>query len=273
MSVLSLRLAIAATVLIAWSVRPAPTQAEAGPRELAVQAQNPLPSLISVPIQNNFNFRYGPRQGLQDGLNFQPIVPAAVSTNFNIITRTVVPLIFNPSMTHEISAVAGLGDIQITPFLSPAPTGPWVWGIGPVIQLPTHSSRTLGNDNLGLGPSAAVLRWEPGSPWVLGGIAYTAWSLGTSPSAASYSIGYLQPLLTYVFEDGLYVTSSPILKADWLAAAGRQILLPLGGGVGKILHLGKVPMSVELSAYYNVAKRDYDADWQLRLQIQFLFSK
>ncbi|MBI2716181.1 MAG: hypothetical protein HYX37_17255 [Rhizobiales bacterium] len=95
---------------------------------------------------------------------------------------------------------------------------------------------------------------------MVGGIAYTAWSVGTSPSAPAYSIGYLQPLLSCFFEDGLYLTSSPIIKADWLAAPDRRILLPLGGGGGKAFHLGKVPMNAELSAYYNVAKRDYDAD-------------
>lgn len=264
---------VAALTVVIWSAMLASAEAQTSDRALAAQALNPLPSLISIPVMNNVNVGYGPHRGVQDGLNLQPIIPVAVSPDLNVITRVVAPLIFNPSLTRDIGAVSGLGDVQVTPFLSPAPTGPWIWGVGPIIQLPTHSNATLGNDNLGLGPSVAVLRWERDSPWVLGALAYTAWSVGTSPAAPSYSIGYLQPLFNYVFEDGLYLVSSPIIKADWLAKPDRQILLPVGGGIGKIFHLGKMPVNVEVSAYYSVAKRDYDADWQFRLQFQFLLPK
>ena len=128
-------------------------------RELIKEAQNPLPDLVSVPIQNNFNIGYGPYKGLQDGVNIQPVIPMPVTPGLNVITRVVAPLIFNPKLSRDIGPIGGLGDVQVTPFLSPSQPSPWVWGIGPIIQLPTHSNPTLGNNNLGLGPSVALLRW------------------------------------------------------------------------------------------------------------------
>ncbi len=271
----SARVALAPVIagVLAWVGLAAPARAEMSLRELIKESQNPLPALVAVPVQNNFNIGYGPEKGLQDGLNIQPVIPVAVTPGLNIITRTVVPLIFDPPLTRRLGAVGGLGDIQVTPFFSPSQPSPWVWGIGPIVQLPTHSDRTLGNNNLGLGPSVAALRWTKDDPFLFGALAYTAWSLGTDPHAPRYTIGSLQPLATYIFKDGLYVTTSPIIKMDWLAAPDRQLLLPLGGGVGKIFHLGKLPLSVEAHAYYNVMKQDLDADWQVRLQVQVMFPR
>ncbi len=245
---------------------------ELGDRELAKAARNPLPDFIIVPIQSNTNLDYGPGQGIQDGINIQPLISFHLTPDWNVITRTVVPVIFNPDM-GTIHSVAGVGDIQFTPFLSPSRLNAWTWGVGPVIQIPTHTHPTLGNANLGLGPAFAAFHMTKGNPWVVGVLANTAWSLGTNPYAPSYSVGSLQPLISYHINDGLYLTSSPIIKANWLAPPDHQILLPLGGGIGKILHLGNLPVNAELSAYYNVMKRDFDADWQLRIQLQFLFPK
>lgn len=251
----------------------APAVAEVGLRELIKEAQNPLPALVSVPIQNNFNIGYGPYNGLQDGVNIQPVIPASVTPGLNVITRVVAPLIFNPQLSRRVDAIGGLGDVQVTPFLSPSQPSPWVWGIGPIIQLPTHTDPTLGSNNLGLGPSIALLRWTKNDPFLFGAIAYTAWSVNTDPRERQYQIGSVQPLATYIFDDGLYVTTSPIIKIDWLASRDRQVLLPVGGGVGKIFHVGKTPLNLEVHAYYNVLRQDLDADWQVRFQIQMLFPR
>lgn len=240
--------------------------------ELSKATRNPLPNLIIIPLQNNTNLDYGPAQGVQDGLNIQPLVSFRIAPDWNVITRTVVPVILNPDL-GRVRAEAGLGDIQLTPYLSPSALGTWTWGIGPVLQIPTHTHPFLGNDNLGLGPGFAVLRLKKDDPWVIGALGNTVWSLGTSATAPRYSGGSLQPLISYHLDHGLYLTSSPIIKVDWLARPDHKVLLPLGGGIGKILHLGKLPVNAEISAYYNVMKRDLDADWQLRFQLQFVFPR
>lgn len=250
-----------------------PANAEMSLRELIVQAHNPLPALVAVPVQNNANIGYGPEGRLQDGINFQPVIPVSVTPGLNIITRTIVPLIFDPAFSRDIGGVGGLGDIQVTPFLSPAKPSAWVWGVGPVMQLPTHSYRSLGNNNPGIGPSFAFLRWTKQDPFLFGAVGWTAWSVNTDPHSAPYSVGSVQPLASYILDNGLYLTTSPLMKFDWLARAGRQVLLPVGGGFGKIFHVGELPLTIEAHAYYNALKRDFDGDWQVRLQIQFLFPK
>jgi hypothetical protein len=248
-------------------------QAELSSEDLAKLAQNPVGNLVSVPFQNNTNFGYGPERGTQDILNVQPVIPIGINEDWNVITRTILPLVSNPTLGPRTGAVFGLGDVQLTGFLSPARPGHWIWGLGPIIQIPTHTSPILGNDNLGLGPSGVLLRLEKGNPWVFGALVNTVWSLGTNATAPAYSNGLMQPFLNYNFEGGLYLTSSPVVTMNWLAAANQQLTLPLGGGVGKIFHLGKLPVNAQLGAYYNVVRPDYAAEWQLRAQIQFMFPK
>ena len=248
-------------------------RAEMSAEDLAKLAQNPVGNLISVPFQNNTNLNVGPQKGTQDILNIQPVIPITVNEEWNVITRTILPVIFNPTFTPTIGAVTGLGDTQLTAFLSPAQPGAWIWGAGPILQVPTHTSPTLGNDNLGLGPSGVLLHLEKGSPWVFGALINNVWSVGTSATAPAFSKGLAQPFINYNFEGGFYLTSSPIVTMDWLAAPNQQLTLPLGGGVGKIWHLGKLPVNTQLSAYYNVVRPDYGADWQIRAQIQFMFPK
>jgi hypothetical protein len=250
-----------------------PRAEELDNEELAKLAQNPIGNLISVPFQNNTNFNVGPERGVQDILNIQPVVPFGITEQWNIITRTIVPVVFNPSLGPAAGAVNGLGDLQFTAFLSPARPGAWVWGVGAIAQLPTHTNRTLGNDNLGLGPSAVVLHLEHGDPWVYGALVNNVWSLGTNPYAPAYSNGLLQPFVNYNFKNGFYLTSSPIITMNWLAPVNQQLTLPLGGGVGKIFHLGKLPVNAQLSAYYNVVRPDFGPEWQLRAQLQLMFPK
>jgi hypothetical protein len=246
---------------------------ELSAEDLAKLAQNPIGNLISLPFQNNTNFNVGPQRGVQDILNIQPVIPFSVNADWNVITRTIVPVIFNPTLGPNAGAVSGLGDVQLSGFLSPAVPGAWIWGVGAITQFPTHTSATLGNDNLGVGPTAVLLHLTHGDPWVFGALVNNVWSTGTSPIAAAYSNGLIQPFLNYNFEGGFYLTSSPVVTMNWLAASNQQLTLPVGGGVGKIFHIGKLPVNSQLSAYYNVVRPDGAADWQLRAQIQFMFPK
>lgn len=241
--------------------------------DLAKQVQNPVANMISVPFQNNTNLNYGPERGTQNVMNFQPIVPFNVSPEFNVITRSILPIVANPSLGPKVGAVGGLGDLQFTPFLSPAAPSKWVWGVGPIIQFPTHTAATLGNDNLGLGPSGVFLHLSSDSPWVVGALVNTLWSLSTAPQAPAYTNSTLQPFINYNFTGGYYLTFSPIVTMDWRAAANQQLTLPLGGGAGTVFRLGNQPINAQVSGYYNVVRPDYGPDWQIRAQISLLFPK
>ncbi|MDM0109490.1 transporter [Variovorax sp. J22R24] len=260
--------AIMIAALLAASAR-----AELSAEELAKLAQNPVGNLISVPFQNNTNLNYGPEKGTQNILNIQPVIPISINKDWNLITRTILPVISMPSLGPGIGSLNGVGDVVLTAFLSPANPGKWIWGAGPVVQIPTNSNSELGNKNWGLGPALVVLHMDHGDPWVYGALMNNIWSVSSSKQGGSYNNGTLQPFINYNFPGGFYLTTAPIITADWNAESSQRWTVPLGGGVGKIFHLGKLPVNTQLSAYYNVVKPDNGPNWQIRLQAQFMFPK
>ena len=266
---------LAGAVLVAAFLAVAPARAEMSAEELAKLAQNPVGNLVSLPFQNNTNFNVGPRDGTQNILNIQPVYPIEVNRDWNLITRTIMPLIWQPGYVAGQGTEFGLGDIQLSAFLSPsAPTAEGIiWGAGAILQAPTNTDARLGNKNWGLGPTAVVLRIRHGDPWVYGVLVNNVWSLSSDERGGAYNNGLIQPFVNYNFASGFYLTSAPIVTVNWKADSGQQWTVPLGGGVGKIFHLGKLPVNTQLSAYYNVVHPDDGANWQLRAQVQLMFPK
>lgn len=246
--------------------------AQSDTEALAKAAQNPVANMISVPIQNNTNFHVGPLDGTQNLLNIQPVVPLSLNADWYLITRTIIPIVTQPGFAPDQSSVTGLGDIQVSAFLSPKVVSEWVWGAGLLTQLPTHTNRRLGNDRVGLGPAVVVFRFEEGSPWVYGALINNLWSI-TSSGDRRINQMLLQPVLNYNFPKGLYLTSVPLITADWEVPHRQRWTVPLGGGVGKIFHVGEQPLNGQISTYYNVVRPDAGPTWQLRLQLQLLFPK
>src|SRR5271165_3962848 len=244
---------------------------DAKTEELAKESQNPIANLISVPFQNNFNFGIGPKDATQWDLNVQPVIPITLNKDWNLITRTIMPIINQPSPAPGIESAFGLGDINPTVFLSPKNWGKLLWGVGPTMTFPTASDSLLGNGKWSAGPSLVVLT-TPGD-WVIGALANNQWSLAGWGKNNVNSL-LVQPFINYNFSYGWYLTSSPIITANWLAQSSDRWTLPIGGGVGKLFKLGKLPVNTQLAAYCNVAKpQQGGADWQLRFQVQFLFPK
>jgi hypothetical protein len=195
-----------------------------------------------------------------------------VSPDWNVITRTIVPIVTQPGFVGGQSSTTGLGDVQFSAFLSPGRAEGLIWGAGAIAQLPTNSNGRLGNDRWGLGPSFVALRLQKGDPWVYGFLVNNVWSVGGG-NDPTYNNFLLQPFLNYNLPGGLYLTSSPIITADWKADSSQRWTVPLGGGVGKIFHLGRLPVNTQLAGYCNVVVPDSGPDWQLRFQVQFMFPK
>ena len=174
-----------------------PAQAAMSAEDLAKLAQNPVGNLVSVPFQNNTNFNTGPLSGTQNILNIQPVIPIDLNKDWNIITRTIMPLIWQPAPVPGQGGTFGLGDIQLSAFLSPAEPGPGglIWGAGAIVQMPTNTDDVLGNKNWGLGPTAVVLKLEKGSPWVYGALFNNIWSLSSDKQGGRYNNFLLQPFL------------------------------------------------------------------------------
>jgi len=255
------------------AVATGPARAELSKEDLAKLAQNPVAKLISVPFQNNTDFNYGPEKGTQNILNIQPVIPLTLSDDWNLITRTIFPLIRQPELGPLQDSTFGLGETQFSAFLSPSEASSgWIWCVGFIAQLPTHTDDELGNDNWGLGPRAVALRMKKGSPWVYGVLINNLWSLGTGGDP-SYNNGLIQPFVNYNLPGGTYLTSSPIITADWNADSDDRWTVPLGGGIGRIFHFGRLPVNAQISGYYNVVTPDYGADWKSRAQAQLVFPK
>ena len=239
-------------------------------KDLAKAAQNPVANMISLPLQNNTNFNFGPEEKTQNILNVQPVIPLSLTKDWNLITRTIIPVMSQPGFTPDQDRTNGIGDTSFTAFLSPAKPGKITWGIGPALLLPTATDDRLGADKWGAGPSVVVLSM-PGN-WVVGSLFSNVWSVG-GPGSDEINALTWQYFINYNLPGGWYLTSAPIITANWKGDSGNKWTIPFGGGVGKIFKIGNQPVNAQLSAYYNAERPDNAPDWQLRFQLQFLFPK
>lgn len=275
-SLLTSILVIAGVSFVLALVRAGPTRAAADDgiewqkeeSDLARKTQNPISDLISLPIQSNINFGYGPRDNTQLIINVQPVIPIKLGTGWNLITRTIIPLIDQPIPDRK----SGLGDIQLSLFFSPSKPKKFIWGAGPILQFPTATGEQLGSGKWSVGPTAVGLYMT--GPWVVGALANNLWSFAGESNRESVNQFLVQPFVNYNLPRGWYIGISPIITANWKAhRAGDTWTVPVGAGAGKIVTIGKLPLNVQAAAFYNVAKPAVGPDWSLRLQVQFLFPK
>ena len=257
-----------------------PTLAQQSDEDLQAAVQNPVANLISVPFQNNTFFGIGPDDEVVNVLNIQPVIPFNLTQEVNVITRTIAPLIYIPDSVEGLDVLPesvaddtefGLGDINFTAFLSPAKPAGAIWGVGPSITVPTATDDVLGSEKWSAGPSAVVLV-QP-QPWTVGILARQLWSFAGEDSRNDVNQTLLQPFVNYNLDDGWYLVSAPVITANWEASSDDTWTVPVGGGVGRLSKIGKLPINTQLSSYYNVEHPDAGPDWSIRLQVQFLFPK
>jgi hypothetical protein len=244
--------------------------AEDSETELAKKTQNPVADLISVPFQSNFYFNTGTKDATVYVLNVQPVIPFKLSEDWNLITRTIMPIINQPSLFPRMESAFGMGDINPSLFFSPAKSGAFIFGVGPTFTLPTATDRLLGAGKYSIGPAAVALTMQ--GPWVIGALVNNQWSVAGWGHKDVNSM-VLQPFINYNLPHGWYITSSPVMTADWTARASDQWTVPVGGGVGKLFKIGSLPMNTQLQGFYAVDRPKDASDWQLRFQIQLLFPK
>ena len=164
-----------------------------------------------------------------------------------------------------------MGNINFTAFFSPADSGKVIWGVGPVAVFPTNTDDALGTDKWSLGPSAVFLTM-PG-PWVMGALVANVWSYAGSDDRGKVRFFFTQPFVNYNLPKGWYLTSSPIITANWEADSGQKWTVPVGGGFGKIFRIGPQPMNASIQGFYHADKPDVLDDWAMRVQLQFMFPK
>lgn len=249
-----------------------PAHAQQSNAELAKQAQNPIAKLISLPIQYNVNFKLGPDNNkTQSLIKIQPVYPIGLNDDWNLITRMVMPVVSQPSFGSTIDGTFGLGNTTLTGFLSPAKPGNFTWGAGPAFYFPTRTDSVLGPEKWGAGPSA-VLIYTPGK-WVIGSLFTQIWSFAGDSADEDVNTFSWQYFVNYNIKNGWFLTTAPTIEANWVADDDNTWTVPFGGGLGKVLRIGKLPVKVQAVSYYNVTKPEFASDWQLQFQVQFLFPK
>jgi hypothetical protein len=258
--------------------------AEMSQEEIAKATQNPLTAMYSVPIQNNTYFNAGPLGQTKNVANFQPVIPIDFNDEWTLVTRTIMPVTSLPSgMTKrpyigiDDDAQFGLGDTTFTAFFTPKDTSgsEWLWGAGPVFYLPTATNDSLGTKKWGAGPAFVALKME--GKWVYGSLLMHVWSFagaGQSEGIDKVNMTTFQPFVNYNLDDGWFVASVPLITANWEADHDNRWTVPLGLGVGRAMKFGSIPGTAQIHGYYNVEKPDNGGeDWQLRVQVQFLFPR
>jgi hypothetical protein len=240
--------------------------------ELAKKLSNPVASLINVPLQYNYD-EYG---GANDGaavsrLNIQPVIPLTLNQDWNLITRTIVPLIDQQDFPLEAMNESGLGDITTSLFLSPGKPSEsgWIWGAGPIFLLPTASDQALGTEKWGVGPTAVALKQK--GPWTAGMLAAHTWSFAGDDDRASVNATFLQPFLSYITETKTTLAILTESTYDWEA---EQWSVPLMALVAQMFKIGPQILQLAVGGKYWVESPDNGPEgWGLRVQLTFLFLK
>ena len=243
-----------------------------GTEALQKATQNPVASLISVPVQDNTNFGVYPGYRTQNVLNIQPVIPVGISKDWNLIIRWITPIVYQPLPnapgTPETGQY-GLGDMTPSFFLSPKHPGKLIWGIGPVFQLPTATSTYLGQGKLGLGPTIVALM-QPGH-WTLGVLANNVWSVAGSGSRPDVNQFLLQYFINYNLKKGWFITWQPTLTANWEAPGNQKWTVPVFLAISQLQKSGRQPLQLQGGIGYNAIRPYQTATWFARFTVALLY--
>lgn len=197
------RAAVSSFALVAAGARGAAAQAPApaapSAAELAKKLANPIASMISVPLQSNMDVGIGTDHGSKLVFNVQPVIPFALGSKVNLITRWIVPIVSQIDITGAKSSQAGFGDATISAFLGPS-QGSVTWGVGPAVIVPIATDEKLGGGRLGVGPSVVALRQSNG--WTVGALANYVVSVAGDTARADIKFTFVNPFLIYNWKSG-----------------------------------------------------------------------
>ena len=255
--------------------------------DMARLRQDPVSGLRSVFLQNETTTVNGQAA---DVFSVQPVWPFPLGEDWRLITYTILPMASLPALasggtdqgsgsglqslptaTPAENPARGLGNVLFDGFISPRThQGSFVWGAGPVIQLPTRSNPALGSSRVSAGP--ALLLYDTFGPWAGGVVLQNYWSLGGF-GTNRVNNGSAQYILYYNFPDGWSWESNATVTADWLASPRNRWNVPIGGGVSKTFQIGSLFYSASLQGFYNAERPTNAGAWSVIAQLQIIFSQ
>jgi len=240
--------------------------------DLAKQLSNPVADLISVPLQANYDDEYGPDDdGSKFFINVQPVIPFGLNAEWNVISRTIAPVVLQDDIPSGSGNEFGLGDILQSFFFSPKkPTkGGVIWGVGPVVLLPTATNADVGTEKLGVGPTAVVLKQQ--GHWTYGALGNHVESVAGDEDRADVSATFLQPFLAYTTKTAWTFTANSESTYDWENDAWS---IPVNLLATKLMKWGRQPVSLGGGLRYWVQTPDAGPEGLgLRAVLTFLYPK
>jgi len=238
--------------------------------EIAKKLANPVASLISVPLQNNSDFGVGRNDGFRNTLNIQPVIPFSLTEQWNVITRTIVPVVWQNDIPTDGDDAFGLGDTTQSFFFSPvAKPGAPIWGVGPAFLWPTSTDKDeLGSGKWGAGPTGVLLAQE--GPWTLGGLANHIWSYAGDRDRPEVNQTFLNPFVSHIFGKGTTIIAQAEATYDWHRDDWQ---VPVAAGVSQVLKVGGQVVSLGLQGRYWAYRQTYSPEWGIRFILTFVFPK
>jgi hypothetical protein len=265
--ILRISLTTALCSILSLSIQAQDTDAAA---ELAKKLQNPVASLISVPLQANWDFGIGVNDATRFTLNVQPVIPLSLNEDVNLIIRTIVPIIDAESPAPGIDDASGLGDSVQSFFFSPKqPTaGGWILGAGPVLLWPTATDSLLGSEKWGAGPTALALKQANG--WTFGVLANHLWSYAGDEDRGEVNATFLQPFVSFTTKTQTTFAFNTESTYDW---TNEQWNVPLNFTVSQLFKVGGAPLQISVGGRYYVETPEGGPEWGVRAVLTLLFPK
>lgn len=234
--------AVVVSTILAAAVGLARAQEQAADAGLAQELTNPLADLITLPVQVNFDRDLGPAdRGTRTVTNVQPVIPFSLSEEWNLISRTIIPIVYQDDVLPGQGSQFGLGDVNLSLFFSPkAPTaGGVIWGVGPVMLLPTATDSLLGGRKWGAGPAGVVLTTR--GSWTVGALANHVWSFAGDDARQDISNTFVQPFLAYTWPNAWTLSVQSESSYNWKS---EQWSIPINVSVSKLVRIGRLPVSL-----------------------------
>jgi len=258
-----------AIVLLALPLAARAEESDAG---LAQELTNPIADLVTLPIQMNLDRSIGPADdGTKLTTNIQPVIPFDISENWNLITRTIVPVIYQDNIVPGVGSQFGLGDINLSLFFSPKQpiAGGLTWGVGPVVLLPTATDDLLGGKKWGAGPAAVGLVLK--GPWTVGMLANHIWSFAGDDERDNISNTFMQPFVAYTWPSAWTFSVQSETSYNWET---EQWSVPVNAALSKLVKLGRLPVSLQGGVGYWAESPDSGPEgFRFRLQANIVLPK
>jgi len=249
-----------------------PAQAQEGSGDVAMQLANPLATLRTLPIQLNYDRGIGPDEdGSAWRTNIQPVIPISLSDDWNLISRTIIPVLHQQDIPAPADDDFGIGDILQSSFFSPEELteNGWIWGAGPVMLLPSATDNALGGEKLAIGPTAVVLKQE--GPWTVGGLANHLWSVAGPGDRDDVGLTYFEPWVSYTTQANTTISFSAETNYDWNS---DDWSVPLLVTVEQLLQVGEQNVQIGGAVkYWAESPADGPQGLGFRLQMRLLFPR